>query len=88
MDKTISERLRMVRSYYHLTQEQFGKKLNRKKSYISCVERGISIPSWGFLLRVAHEYNIRPEWLDTGDGAMLREQDPEEDGKMTVLPEP
>lgn len=66
----MKERIREVRKHYNLTMEEFGARIGTTRSTISCYENGTRNPSNAVLLSISKEFNIRLEWLQTGEGEM------------------
>ncbi|MDF2884423.1 MAG: putative transcriptional regulator [Clostridiaceae bacterium] len=64
MDNNIlGKRLKILRNEQELTQEQFGKPYNLKKSTVSQYESGSSKPDDELKKRIAKDYNISLDWL-------------------------
>lgn len=65
-----ASRVRAVRKYVDLTQEEFGRRIGYSKIQICYVEKGKVIPSNQFLEKVASEFGINKCWIFTGSGNM------------------
>ena len=74
----MNERLRQVRKYYGLTLDKFGERLGLKKSVLSRIENGYSVPQEQTLRLICREFSVNYEWLKTGVGDMLLEPDEDE----------
>lgn len=59
-------RLRQVREFLKKTQDQFAKKLDLNRSYLSLLENDERKPSDKLLLLIEHEWGIRREYLLKG----------------------
>ncbi|MBC2580591.1 helix-turn-helix transcriptional regulator [Clostridium sp. DJ247] len=59
----LGKRLKMLRTENNLTQEEFGKPYNLKKSTISQYESGSSKPDDELKKRIALDYNVSLDWL-------------------------
>ncbi len=60
---TLAKRLKTLRSEKELTQEEFGKPYNLKKSTVSQYESGSSKPDDELKKRIANDYNVSLDWL-------------------------
>lgn len=60
---TLGLRLKMLRTENNLTQEEFGKPYNLKKSTISQYESGSSRPDDELKKQIAIDYNVSLDWL-------------------------
>lgn len=69
------ERIRQVRKSYGLTLEQFGEKIGLKKSVLSRIENGYSMPQEQTLRLICRVFNISYAWLKDGVGEMTAESD-------------
>lgn len=69
----MQNRIKAVRSYYKMTQTQFGSKLGVKGNTITSYETGTRIPSDSIIMSICREFGINREWLETGNGEMLAE---------------
>lgn len=69
----MNERIRQLRKSLDLTLEEFGKALGVGKTAISNIENGKRNLTEQMLKGVCREFNVREEWLRTGNGAMFEE---------------
>lgn len=69
----MQNRIKAVRSYYKMTQTQFGSKLGVKGNTITSYETGTRVPSDSIIMSICREFGINREWLETGNGEMLAE---------------
>ena len=67
---TENERIRLIRKRFGLTMEAFGKKVGVAKNTISQVESGTNNVSNQLRTAIIREFNVRKEWLETGEGEM------------------
>lgn len=51
-----------------MTLEQFGSKIGMKKNSISQIENGINSATDQVVRAICREFNVREEWLRSGDG--------------------
>lgn len=71
VDKTtVGTRVREVREWARLTQEEFARRIGYSKVHIHSVEKEKVTPSNQFLEKIAAEFRISSEWLFTGMGMM------------------
>ena len=71
----MKSRIKAIRKYYKLTQTEFAEKLGLKQSTISYYEKGINIPTSSILKSISNTFNIDYDWLCTGEGEMLINED-------------
>lgn len=69
----IGTRIREIRKSRGLTQKQFASEIGYTELHIHLVEAGKIHPSDKFLHEVASAFNIRYEWIITGDGDIKAE---------------
>ena len=69
------ERIRQVRKSYGLTLEQFGEKIGLKKSVLSRIENGYSMPQEQTLRLICRVFSVSYAWLKDGMGEMRVETD-------------
>lgn len=65
-------RIKEVRKAAGLTQAEFGERLGIKGNTITCYEKGIREPSEAIILAICREFNVREQWLRTGEGERLQ----------------
>jgi len=65
---TIGERIKELRETLHLSQEEFAQKIFRVKSTISQIESDKSALSPSLRMAICHTFNVREEWILTGEG--------------------
>lgn len=68
---TLGERIKKVRVTLGHTQQEFCDKIGLKRNSISLVESDKRNPSNQLLLAICREFNVREEWLRTGEGDMF-----------------
>lgn len=68
MNKGLIERLISIRKRENLSQNDFAKKLNLSRNFISLVENGNRELSERTLKDICHEFKINENWLRTGEG--------------------
>lgn len=73
----IKDRIKEVRKFYKLSQTDFGKRLGASRDVINNIENGRNAPNDTILKLISKEFNVNPEWLETGEGDMTLR--PEED---------
>lgn len=69
----MQNRIKAVRSYYKMTQMQFGSKLGVKGNTITSYETGTRVPSDSIIMSICREFGINRAWLKSGEGEMLVE---------------
>lgn len=71
--QTIKDRIKEIRKYYKLNQEEFGEKIGVSRYVIVNIELGRVEPKELIINHICDIYSINKEWLLTGNGIMLRE---------------
>ncbi|MBU9728300.1 helix-turn-helix transcriptional regulator [Diplocloster modestus] len=64
----MENRLKEIRMYYGLNQEQFGKRIGLTRSAICNYESGSRLLSEQTIISVCREFNVNEEWLRNGEG--------------------
>lgn len=75
---TINDRIVELIETLGLKKSQFAEKLSVSQPYISQLCSGVRTPSDRTISDICREFNIRREWLETGEGPM-RLPEPDED---------
>lgn len=73
--KVMNERIKELRKYLDLTQDEFGEKLCVAKSSISNIEKGRYGVTDQMIKLMVKEFGVSENWLRTGDGEMFPEFD-------------
>ena len=66
----MEKRIKELRKSKNLTQVEFGARVGLTGSAITTYEKGVRIPSNTVITAICREFNVRREWLETGEGAM------------------
>lgn len=74
-----SSRISMVVEESGLTRTEFGKRINLSQPTISNLMKGAQNPSDRTLIDIADKFNVREDWLRTGEGPMRMERTREEE---------
>ena len=74
---SIDKRIKFIRKYKNMTQEQFGEVLRLSQDQISLFERGLRVPKLDTIDLICIKFGINYEWLKNGNGDMF--SDPFED---------
>lgn len=67
------ERLKLIREYLNMSQEQMGKRLGVNKATISRLETGVNKITEQMIKSICREFNINEEWFCNGIGEMTEE---------------
>lgn len=67
----MNERIRRLRKYLKLNQNEFAKKIGLAPNTITNYETGRRNPSDAIIFSICREFNINEEWLRTGTGDMF-----------------
>ncbi|MDE7426123.1 MAG: helix-turn-helix domain-containing protein, partial [Lachnospiraceae bacterium] len=71
----MNERVKELRKSLGLTLEKFGEKVGVTKTTISRIEKGTNNVTEQMFKSICREFNVREEWLRTGEKPMLIESD-------------
>lgn len=74
----INNRVKELRKYLHLSQENFGDKIGLKKAQISKIETGGSSVTGRVFDSICREFRIRAAWLREGTGEMFEDDEVDE----------
>lgn len=66
-DNKISDRIKHVRKLLKLNQKTFAAQMGYGQSIISEIEKGTKSPTERFLISLSDKYNIRKQWIITGE---------------------
>lgn len=69
--KNMNERIKELRKYLMLNQEEFGKQIGVKKSAISLIESGKNNVTERMLLSICLVFDVNEQWLRDGIGEMF-----------------
>lgn len=71
----MNKRVKELRKSLGLTLEKFGERLGVGKAAISLVEKGTNNVSEQMFKSICREFNVREEWLRTGEEPIHKESD-------------
>ena len=71
----MNERIKELRKYLHLTQDEFGQKLGIAKSTISNIEKERYSVANQTIKLIVKEFGVNEHWLRTGESEMFPESD-------------
>lgn len=74
----MNERIKEIRKYLNLSQEEFSSRIKITRSSISKLEKGENKPSDQTVALICSEFGINELWLRTGKGEMKKSLDGEE----------
>lgn len=72
----MKDRIKQIRKAFKMTQEQFAEKIGVKRSTIAAYETGNNTPLDPIVKSICEKFNVREEWLRTGEGAMEAPPEP------------
>ncbi len=78
----MKERLKQLRKELGLTQQQFSDRIGVNRATLATYEMGRNDPSNAVITLICREFNVREEWLRTGEGEMFN---PEPQSNYEVL---
>lgn len=67
----MNKRIKELRKYMGLSQEEFGNRLGISKSAISKIEKGDFEPAQRTIKAICREFNVSYAWLVDGKGEMF-----------------
>lgn len=67
----MNERIKQLRKELGLTLEKFGERIGLRKSSLSQIENGVNGVTEQLIKSICREFNVREEWLRTGEGEMF-----------------
>lgn len=67
----MKERIRLLRKYYDLTQQEFADKIGIKRNTVATYEAGRNAPIDAVISLICREFNVSETWLRTGQGEMF-----------------
>lgn len=68
---SMKDRIKAIRTHFALSQEQFGKRINKMTSFVSTVETGRCGLSPATFETICRVFGVNAEWLRTGNGPMF-----------------
>lgn len=74
----MNERLKMLRRFLDLTQQEFADRIGIARGNIGAYEVGKNAPSDAVIALVCREFNVNEEWLRDGVGEMFAPDVPNE----------
>lgn len=74
----MDQRIKLIRNELKMTQTEFGARIGVKGNTITGYETGLRNPSDAVIFSICREFNVKEQWLRTGEGEMF-DQVPEED---------
>jgi SOS-response transcriptional repressor LexA len=80
----VNDRVKELRKELGLNQTEFGDKIGLTNATVSRIEKGIhNLTEQGRIL-IIKEFRVNPEWLDTGQGDMFKEDEDEVIAELTA----
>lgn len=73
---TVGDNIKKLRKELGITQQKFADRIGIKQNTIAAVETNKRNISEQALLSISREFNVRLEWLKTGEGEMFSKHDP------------
>ncbi len=68
---SLGERIKKVRKGLDLTQQEFANRIGSSANVLTNYETGRRNPSGSVINNICKEFNVREEWLRTGEGEMF-----------------
>lgn len=69
---TIGDRIKKIRKELDLTQAEFGARIGSVQNTVTGYESGRRNPSAPVVALICEKFNVREEWLRTGEGEMFK----------------
>lgn len=67
----MNDRIKKLRKYLNLTQQEFAERIGMKRNSITLIEGGRNT-SDQTIFAICREFNVNEKWLRTGEGDMLK----------------
>lgn len=64
----LNKRIKQVREYFRLTQEEFGKRIGTARNTVANYENGNRTPGKSIILSICREFGVNEDWLVYGTG--------------------
>lgn len=74
----MNERIKSLRKYLNMTQDDFSKQIGLSRNYIAQVEIGTKTPSERTISDICREFEVNEEWLRNGTGEMFIQKSKDE----------
>lgn len=71
----MNSRIKELRAQLNLTQQAFADRLQISRGNIAAYEVGKNLPGDAVVSLICREFNVRREWLETGEGDMFAQPD-------------
>lgn len=68
----LHERLRRLRKYYELTQQEMADRIGVSKSSVVSYENKRAVPSASVITIICSEFNVNHDWIEFGTGEMIK----------------
>jgi len=68
----VHERLKKLRKILDLTQQEFAERIGSKRNTVAKYETAANTPSAAVVSLICREFDVREEWLRTGEGEMFK----------------
>ena len=81
----MNERIKELRTILELSAEKFGSRVGVTRSAISRIENGVVNVTEQMILAICREFNVREEWLRTGNGEMFLDFTEDEFSKAAAI---
>lgn len=75
----MKERIKYIRKYSKLTQQEFADRIGVKRNSLANYEIGRNVPIDAIILSICKEFNVNEEWLRTGFGEPFIEMTEDEE---------
>jgi len=75
---TIGDRIKKIRRELDLTQQELADRIGIKRNTIATYESGRNAPIDAVISLICKTFNVREEWLRTGDGEIFVEMSRDE----------
>ena len=68
----IGDQIKGIRKALDMTQSEFAEAINLSRNYIAMIEIGQREPSERTIADICEKFNVREEWLRTGQGDIFQ----------------
>jgi DNA-binding XRE family transcriptional regulator len=70
----MKDRIRQIRKDMNMNQTEFGAEIGATQKMVTTYETGAVLPDKPIRLLICEKFNVNPVWLETGEGAIYKEQ--------------
>jgi transcriptional regulator with XRE-family HTH domain len=85
MDRTVNQRVRLLRKELKLTQTEFSSVISISAGQLACIETDKRVVNNRTIKLICDSFHVNGEWLRTGEGSIFSEENGSENEKLIAL---